>query len=272
MKILLIEDDVNEWTKFEDVIKHKDGVELIAKTKSSSKGLQYVKDLVPDVVVLDLELNSGEGSGFEFLNEVRKSKFAVTPKIIVTTNVYSDSVYDYLHENKVDFIFYKKQEGYSVENVISTILLLQGFNNTCSSEHEDNQNAEKDMHTISDKIDMELNLIGIGTHLQGRKYLHDSILYILENGNDNNKISVNQYLVGKYKRPASTINRAMQNAIIHAWRISSIDDLEKYYTAKINYETGIPTPVEFIYHYVDKIKKTLWNHKKWAKFIKDHKY
>ena len=49
----------------------------------------------------------------------------------------------------------------------------------------------------------------------------------------------------------------MQNAILHAWRISSIEDLETYYKAKINYETGVPTPVEFIYYYVDKIKKML---------------
>ena len=49
----------------------------------------------------------------------------------------------------------------------------------------------------------------------------------------------------------------MQNAILHAWRISSIEDLEENYKAKINYETGVPTPVEFIYYYVDKIKKTL---------------
>ena len=49
----------------------------------------------------------------------------------------------------------------------------------------------------------------------------------------------------------------MQNAILYAWRISSIEDLTKYYTAKVNYETGVPTPNEFIYYYVNKIKKSL---------------
>ena len=33
--------------------------------------------------------------------------------------------------------------------------------------------------------------------------------------------------------------------------------LEKYYTAKINYETGVPTPMDFIYYYNEKIKKML---------------
>ena len=49
----------------------------------------------------------------------------------------------------------------------------------------------------------------------------------------------------------------MQNAILYAWRISAIEDLTTYYTEKINYETGIPTPTEFIYYYANKIKKTI---------------
>lgn len=54
-----------------------------------------------------------------------------------------------------------------------------------------------------------------------------------------------------------TISRAMQNAILYAWRISAIEDLTTYYTAKINYETGVPTPTEFIYYYANKIKKKM---------------
>ena len=46
----------------------------------------------------------------------------------------------------------------------------------------------------------------------------------------------------------------IQNAIFHAWRITPIEDLTKYYTARVNYETGVPTPMEFIYYYKDKVK------------------
>ena len=257
MKILLIEDDVNECEKFKEIVNNKDGVELIAVTNSSTEGLKYVKRYMPEAIILDLELNAGEGSGFEFLKELRRLKLTINPKVIVTTNVYSDSVYDYLHENKVDFIFYKKQEKYSVENVINTLLLLQGYTNKNNGKDLEIENSEENMQMLSDKINTELDLVGVGIHLQGRKYLHDSILYVLTHEDENSKISINQYLMSKYKKASSTINRAMQNAIIHAWRISSIEDLEKYYTAKINYETGIPTPVEFIYYYVNKIRKTM---------------
>ena len=119
------------------------------------------------------------------------------------------------------------------------------------------ESDKRDQEIISDKINEELDLIGISTHLQGRKYLHDAIQYVIENENENNKITVVQFLVNKYKKSNSTISRAMQNAILHAWRISAIEDLNTYYTARINYETGVPTPTEFIYYYSNKIKKLI---------------
>ena len=261
MKLLLIEDDNKECEKFRKIAEKREDIEFIGITNSATEGLKMLKNNVPEGIILDLELNAGQGSGFEFLQKLKELKLNAIPKIVVTTNVYSDSVYDYLHENKVDFIFYKKQESYSIENVINTLLLLKGYTDNSyaliTDKNEDGEENTETMKIISDKINKELDLIGISSHLQGRKYLYDSILYLLSQESSDERISINQYLISKYKKSSSTISRAMQNAILHAWRISSIEDLEENYKAKINYETGVPTPVEFIYYYVDKIKKTL---------------
>ena len=260
MKLLLIEDDVKACENFRKIEKSRDDIEFVGITDSDIEGIKFVKECMPDAIILDLELNSGtgNGSGFEFLKELRKLNLQMNPKIVVTTNVYSDSVYDYLHANKVDFIFYKKQAKYSEQNVINTLLILKDYKKT-EENYADlpiDKNIEY-VQKISNKIDEEWDLIGIGTHLQGRKYLREAIMYVINNNNESEKISIIQYLSKTYKRPNSTISRAMQNAILYAWRISSIEDLETYYTAKINYETGVPTPTEFIYYYANKIKKEL---------------
>lgn len=259
MKLLLIEDDINECNKFRELAKTRDDIEFVAITNSAIEGIKYVKRHMPEGIILDLELNSGEGSGFEFIKELQKLKLTVNPKVVVTTNVCSDSVYNYLHANKVDFIFYKKQETYSIKTVISTLILLREFDNNQNNYQNilPGTDQEEQENIISDKINKELDLIGISTHLQGRKYLYDSIFYLLTNEDPERRIPIVQHLTAKYKKASSTISRAMQNAIFHAWRISAPDDLEKYYTAKINYETGVPTPVEFIYYYFDKIRKTI---------------
>ena len=38
---------------------------------------------------------------------------------------------------------------------------------------------------------------------------------------------------------------------------SSIDDLEKYYTAKVDVNKGVPSPIDFVYYYKDKIRKMI---------------
>ncbi len=258
MKLLLIEDDIKECNIYKEINKARKDIKFVAMTGSDIEGLKYVKDYMPEGIILDLELNKGNGTGtgFNFLKELKQMKLTIMPKIVVTTNICSDSVYEFLHENGVEFIFYKKQNNYSQENVINTILLIRGYKSNIVQQEKEEININN-QDKISEKINKELDLIGISTHLQGRKYLHDSILYILENENSNHKVTVVQYLVSKYKKSNSTISRAMQNAILHAWRISSLEDLTTYYTAKINYETGVPTPTEFIYYYADKIKKQL---------------
>ena len=261
MRVLLIEDDERECALYKQIIENNEKVKLVAITNSSSEAIKYVNNLKPDGVILDLELNNGEGSGFDFIEKLKEQNLDKYPKIVVTTNIYSDSVYNFLHKNKIDFIFYKNQITYSRENVLNTLLLLKAYekpNNMIDFKLNDNENDNNNSNNkLSDLINKELDLIGIGTHLKGRKYLFDAIYFIVENEGRDENITVIQYLVGKYKRSNSTISRAMQNAILHAWRISSIEDLSALYTARINYETGVPTPTEFIYYYSDKIKKSL---------------
>ena len=258
MKLILIEDEKKEQEKFKRVADKMNEITFVKITNSTVEGIKCLKENNIDGVILDLELNSGTGSGFEFLENLKTTKLSNQPKIVVTTNVCSDSVYDYLHENKVDFIFYKKQESYSAENVINTLLLLNNYKNLQSTEiKESEEEKEKHHKIIVEKVNYELDLIGIASHLQGRKYLFDAITYLLSEEGENSQISINQYLFAKYKRPTSTINRAMQNVIARAWRTTAIEDLENLYTAHVNFHTGVPTPVEFIYYYVDKIKKEI---------------
>lgn len=256
MKLLLVEDDVNECNIYKKIESKRTDVKIVAMTNSDIEALQLFKTHKPEGIILDLELNNGTGTGFNFLEELNKLKLKDRPKIVVTTNVCSDSVYEFLHRNKVDFIFYKKQNIYSQEKVINTILLFENYTNSRIDEINVKE-VDENKNKISDMINEELDLIGISTHLKGRKYLYDAIYYLIDNEGNEEKVSAVQYLMKKYKNTNSAICRAMQNAIMHAWRVSPLEDLSTYYTARINYETGIPTPTEFMYYYANKIKRQL---------------
>lgn len=260
MPILLIEDDESEVNNFKEYMETRDDVKLVKHTNSSYEGLEYVKKYIPEGIILDLELHKGEGSGLSFLEEIRKINLDFKPLIVVTTNVSSDIIYNHIHTLGVDFIFYKKQADYNPEIVINSMIPLR---ETLYSNKGNNAKIKTTTETpaeheerIREKINSELDTIGISSHLKGRKYLFDAILYLLEKDKDNN-ISVFNYLANTYKIGNSSISRAMQTAINHAWRKSPIEDLEKHYKARINFETGVPTPTEFIYYYAEKIRKFL---------------
>ena len=257
MKILIIEDDAYECNNFINCVKNRNDVEIVAMTDSDIEGLKYVKLKHPEGIVLDIELNnstSGNTDSLEFLVNLRKSKLNYKPIIIVTTHVNSKRTYDILHREGVDIILYKDHPNYSCDYVLNKFINLRELApkqtvETLKEELEENENK------ISDCIYHELDLIGVTSKLKGRQYIHDAILYLIQN--ENSDINVIRYLTNIYKKSGNTITNGIQNAIIHAWRVSSVDDLELYYTAKVNYETGIPTPMEFIYYYVDKIKKMI---------------
>ena len=257
MRILIVEDDINDCNNFINSIKKRDDFELVAVTDSDIEALKYVRLKHPEGIVLDLELNnskSGNTNSLEFLSNLKKLKLNYEPIVIVTTHVYSKRTYEILHREGVDLILYKDHPKYACDNVLNNFLMYRNVSSdnqpkTISEEIEDNENK------ISDLINHELDLIGVTSKLKGRKYIHDAILYLIENENSN--INVIQYLTKIHKKSGNTITNGIQNAIIHAWRVSSIEDLETYYTAKVNYETGVPTPMEFIYYYVDKIKKLI---------------
>lgn len=250
IKIVLLEDNNEESKMFQDFINKHNDITLVSKTKSSDEALTLVKKHSPDAIILDLELHEGNGSGFDFLNNLKNLLLPYKPLIIVTTNIASKVIYDKLHKDFVDLIFYKKQSDYSPKLVIDALVLLaqepklKPANINISPE-------EKDLE-LRNRINKELNLIGISYKLKGREYLFEGIYYLLTSNNPN--ITVFQHLSNRYKLLTSSISRAIQTSINHTWRTSAIEDLKLNYTAQINYNTGVPTPTEFIYFIVNKLK------------------
>ena len=257
MKILIIEDDKNDCNNFINSVKNRNDVEIIGITDSDVEGLTYVQSKRPEGIILDLELNnsiSGNTDSLAFLTELKKLNLSYDPIIIVTTHINSKRIYDIVHKNGADIILYKNHPGYSADYVLNKLISLREVTpqRTIEVLKEEIEDSKKKM---SDCIARELDLIGIPSKMVGRKYIHDAILYLIENKEDNTNVI--RHLTNIYKKSGNTITNGIQNAIIHAWNKTAVDDLLEYYRARINPETGIPTPMEFIYYYVEKIEREL---------------
>ena len=257
MKLLIVEDDAIDCNNFINALKNKNEFDLISITDSDIEALSLVRMKHPEGIILDIELNntvSGNTDSLDFLDKIKELKLGYEPIIVVTTHVNSKRTYDILHRKGVDIILYKDNPTYSSEHVLNKLLALRKSASTSSLNALKEELIDNEKN-ISNLIYHELDLIGVTQNLKGRQYIHDAILYLIQNPNSD--LNVIQYLTNIHKKAGNTITNGIQTAIIHAWRVSSLEDLSMYYTAKINYETGVPTPMEFIYYYVDKIKKLI---------------
>lgn len=263
--IMILDDDSKICNDFESYIKTREDVKLVGKTNSSSEAIKLVKNLKPEAVIVDLELHNGYGSGFEFLMGLRNLNLSFSPLVVVNTNVKSPSIYENIHNGFADLIFYKKQEGYSIEYIINAILFSKNSNsdsselkieNNLDSEIDDLKSEEN--KRITKLINIELDSVGISQKLRGRNYIFDALMYMLtENPVKVRDISPLQYVANSYKMFPSSVGRGIQTVINSAWNRTPIEDLEESYKAKFSMDTGVPTAMEFIYYYYNKIKNKL---------------
>lgn len=257
LSILMIEDDVSACNEMQKCIEKYEGLKLAGITNNSHEALELMRFHLPNVVVLDLELHHGGGNGLLFLSELKQIQLESPPYILITTNNMSDVTLEQARQLGADFTLAKYEQGYCAQYVLDTIVLLKSAilkKNAHNPDLQDDSPAHMQQLLIK-RIQRELDLIGINPSAVGYKYLVDSILLILNSQGTTANLA--RLLAPKYAKSEQSIERAMQNAIKQAWVTNDIEDLLKYYTAKIRADRGSPTLMEFVYYYATKIKNDI---------------
>jgi len=255
LSVLLVEDEPDECDAFVQYIDTLEDVRLVQTTNNADKALEYARDYLPDVIILDLELHKGKGNGIAFLAALNQACLTVTPYILVTTNNISDMTHMQVRRLGADFIMVKSQSDYSVKSVIEFLQALKDSIHNLRKKKMDSNGldeappAEMERRLLT-RVSTEMDLIGVSPKAIGRKYLIDAIILIID-GQEHNIIPT---IAKKYSKSDASVERAMQNAINRTWNTADIEDLQTYYTAKITSDKAVPTLTEFIYYYANKFK------------------
>lgn len=257
LTILLVEDDTIACG---DIAKYIDGLEdivLTEVTNIAAKAETIIRESLPDAVILDLELHNGSGSGLSLLQSLQQDLPARMPYILVTTNNSSTITYEAARQYGADYILYKHQKDYSAKTAVDFLRMLkhviQDKNASSQISADRKLSPEMKRKRISRRISFELDGVGISPKAIGYQYLIDGIQIVMKGPTQN----LCNLIGKKYGKTESSVERAMQNAINKAWRSSPIDDLLRFYTARISSDKGVPTVTEFIYFYANKLKNEI---------------
>jgi len=254
LTILLVEDDQDECEAFIQYFDSLDDVHLVGVTNNDKIALKYTKDHQPDVVILELELHKGSGSGLSFLLALKMLQLDYIPYILINTNNVSRLTHEQARSLGADFVIVKSQDDYSAENVINFLRALRktihDSRNKKRTAKSQLANSPTDLNKkLAIRVPAEIDKIGISPKALGRSYLIDAIIYKLEG-----KSQLIPVIAKKYKKSAASVERAMQYAINKAWSTTPPDELLRNYTSRIHSEKGVPSPIEFICHYANKLE------------------
>jgi DNA-binding NarL/FixJ family response regulator len=125
MRILLVEDDTSLCTDYISYIDKYDDVLLVGTTNNSTKAIEIIKDTLPDVIILDLELHNGSGNGLFVLKMLKEISLDIIPYVLVTTNNSSVTTLETARKLGADFILSKHQDDFSPSNVIDFLQIIQ---------------------------------------------------------------------------------------------------------------------------------------------------
>lgn len=254
LTILLVEDDAQICKNFVKCTCDNDDLMIVSITNNATKALADIKDYLPDVVILDLELHLGSGSGLDVLNGLPALQLDINPYMLITTNNSSNTTFEFARQLGADFIMSKHQQDYSEQSVLNFLKMMKSViksrKKSLSTASPTTEAPEMHRKRITQRIITELNFVGINPKAVGYRYLIDAILIVIDKPTQNLSVIIAQ----KYGKTDSSVERAMQNAINQAWRKTDIDELYQHYTAKIHSDKGMPTISEFIYYYANKIK------------------
>ena len=113
MKVFLVDDALIIRQRLAKMLATLKDVHLIGEAAEADEAIQAIRQLHPDVVILDLQLS--RGTGFDVLAGIKKDKTA--PVVILLTNFPYPEFRQKGLEAGADFFFDKSTEFQKIPNV-----------------------------------------------------------------------------------------------------------------------------------------------------------
>ena len=249
IEILLVEDDKDMRDAFAFCIEKNPHFHLAGQTGKQAEAIEIVKSDMIGVVILDLELE--EGDGIHFMEEMKMLPIA-QPLLIVITNNRSVATLEYMRSAGADFICQKNNESYSPMTVLSIVERTYPFH--CKKK---NMNMEvitfqqnKETEYRKKRIEEELVNLGFKITSKGAIYLVDAIYYVaFETKSVNDTIkTIYEVVAQKQYTKSANVEKSIRDSIERVWNKTDEKILERYYPYEISKDSGCPTNKEFVFN------------------------
>jgi len=255
IRVLTVDDNVRVLELYEELLKKDGGIELLGRAEDGLEAVKKIKELLPDVVLLDIIMPKMDGLGV--LEQIRNdTEIKRQPRVIVVTAIGQERVTESAFALGASFYIMKPFDG---AVILQRIHQVMGNGSFCKSEGTVRAGVEqvvdKEYHLEADVTDI-IHEIGVPAHIKGYQYLRDAIMLSVDDTEMLNSITKVLYpsIAKRHKTTPSRVERAIRHAIEVAWSRGKTDTIDALFGYTVSGGKGKPTNSEFVALIADKIR------------------
>lgn len=241
---VLVADDNREFRELlKEYLTTQEDMEPIGFASNGPETIELVKQLNPDVLILDIIMPQIDGIGVL----ERLSSMVNRPKIMVLSAFGQEKVAQQAARLGADYYILKP---FDLDILGARLRELVG---TDSIDSKQPVWAPRD---LSQEVTRAIHEIGIPAHIKGYLYLRDAIMMVVERVELLGGITKELYpaVAEKYRTTPSRVERAIRHAIEVAWNRGNIEVINGIFGHTVSQEKGKPTNSEFIAMVADRLR------------------
>ncbi len=223
------------------------GFDVKSVAKDGSKILESIKQIKPDVVLMDAFMPRIDALGV--LQQLKSTQLEKKPVIALMSSVDNPNFEQTLLSAGADYYFLKPFDL----NILAERLSQISDWSSDSSDSDIKTLRSSDLQLTVSEIMRE---IGVPAHIKGYQYLRESIVLTVSDPELMHAVTKQLYpTVAKNNHTTpSRVERAIRHAIEVAWDRGDVDVLSSYFGYTIQLSRGKPTNSEFIAMISDKLR------------------
>ena len=236
-KVIIADANESFRAMLREIIEQDGGFTVAASVGDGRSALEQVRELAPDLLILDVVLP--ELDGFGVLDQLRREELPVRTMIVsafFTEQVVSEAL--------------GKGAAYFMPNPFENTALLDRMRAVC-------QPAQPTAHTknLKNMVTDIIHEIGVPAHIKGYQYLREAILIAVEDMDVINAVTKVLYpeVARRFSTTPSRVERAIRHAIEVAWDRGDLETLQKFFGYTVSNTKGKPTNSEFIAMIADRL-------------------
>lgn len=253
LNVAIADDNERMLDLLGEIIEGDKDLNLVGKANNGEDMYQIIKEMEPDVVLLDLIMPKMDGlSVMELVGADRTMK--KRPNFIVVTAI---------GQERITEDAFNKGASYYILKPFNNETILQRIKNTNHVVRNDysmgetkHKSIEVSQESLESQVTDMIHEIGIPAHIKGYHYLRDAILMAIDDMDVLNAITKVLYptVAKKHQTTSSRVERAIRHAIEVAWSRGKLDTLDQLFGYTVSNGKGKPTNSEFIALVADTIR------------------